>query len=101
MSRGAHRVSHVVQTVKETNQVKTFGGITHGAGHLETHTILDLPISRITAGACDRFLMIIETPKARPRKRLCHEDCGMTMTAADIGNFGADAQFFLHPAERR
>ena len=75
MLRGADGVAHVVQTVKETDQVKTFRRITRGAGHFEAHAISDLRVSGMALGAFNRFLMIIEAPKARLWKRLGHEDC--------------------------
>jgi hypothetical protein len=89
MPRGAHGVAQIVQTIKETDQVKTFSGITRGAADFEAQAIFNPGISSITARRFDRFLMIIETPEARLWESLGHEDRGMTVTAAHIRNFGA------------
>ena len=65
MLRSSHGVAHVVQTVKKTDQVKTFSGITHSTGHFEAHAGSDVYVSGMAPGAFDGFLMIIEAPEAR------------------------------------
>ena len=92
----SHRIdgpAHVVQAVKEADEIVAVPGIFVGVCDLEADALCDAGFSGHSAGDLNRFLMGIEAPEAAFRVCLGHQHGRVAMPAADIGDLGTLFEF--------
>jgi len=88
---GADRIAHVVQAVEEADEVEAAGVLVGGHG-LEHDPVGYAGLLGPLARGGDRRLVEVEPPEPGAGERLCHDDSGGAVTAADIGDPGAGGQ---------
>ena len=99
MRSGAGGIPHVVETIKETDQVEG-SGVTVGAGHLERH-IVEAESGRCGAGRLNRWRMKVKAGKCALRKGARHAHRRCAVAAANIGNHDSCVQAVGPAGQRR
>ena len=99
MRSGASGIPHVVETIKETDQVEG-SGVTVGAGHLERH-IVEAESGRCGAGRLNRWCMKVKAGECALRKGARHAHRRCAVAAANIGNHDSCVQAVGPAGQRR
>lgn len=90
--RRADRIAKIVQRVEEADQV-VFAWIILRPSEGE---VGPLPGLRILPRCCEGSVVIVEPEEARVREGLRHQQCRMTVAAADVGHVDALLQALHH-----
>jgi len=101
VARRASGVAHVVEGVEHRHEVVAAARVRVRGGDLERHAVGDAGLLGAPAGDLDRGLVRVIAVEPGARKRLCEQDRGQAVTAADVGDESPGAQLLLDAVERR
>src|ERR1700722_5306888 len=102
MFRGSGGITHVVQTIEESNQIVS---AIYGIAFRTRYFKVDLIEETVAAGHMARILdgpaVIIESDEPRLRKRFRHQHRRCAVSAANVGNRGPLGKFVPDSVESR
>src|SRR3954471_6823073 len=94
MPRRPGRITHVVQTIEECDQVEILFRICLGRRDLEASVCRHAVLPGVRCGRLDRVRMEVVAYELRLRECLRHQDGGPAGAAPDIATPGAALQLF-------
>src|SRR3984885_16031398 len=95
MSCGADRITHIVQTIKNRDQVVVFAGKCFGLRDAKVDANLEALLSEGCTGALDGFVVIVKAKKLRFWEGFSHQHGGRTLAAPNIGDARAGLELGL------
>src|SRR5580700_9430207 len=101
MGCSADRISHVVQTVEHGNQVVVLARKCFGLRDTKVEANLEALFSGGSAGALDRFIVIVKAKELRFWEGFSHQHSGRTLAAPHIGDARASLELGLYTLQRR
>src|SRR5579872_2309421 len=101
MGCGADRIAHVVQTIEHGDQVVVSAWKRFSLRNAKVDANLKTLFGGGSAGALDRFVVIIKAKELRFREGLSHQHSGCTLAAPHIGDARAGLELSLDALQGR
>src|SRR3954468_7531412 len=98
--RIANGIAHVVQAVKEANEIVTTRRIALRRVHVEGHALAESGLLCHLSRGFDRALVVIKAEKAGVRKRLRQQSRRYPTSATNVGDLRAALELFDHAIKR-